>query len=190
MTAILTTLVSFADSGGHGPLGSLIADANGDLFGTTAGGPFAGAGTVFEIKKTSNGYATSPTTLVTFSSPNGEGPAAGLIADANGDLFGTTTYGGLFGDGTVFEITKTAVGYASAPTTLVSFNQTDGQYPEAALIADANGDLFGTTSMAALTLTAALGLSSRSKRRPPAMRARPLRWSASTLRMALTHFPA
>jgi hypothetical protein len=145
MTAILTTLVSFAESGGHGPLGGLMADANGDLFGTTAGGPFGGTGTVFEIERTSNGYAASPTTLATFSSPNGEGPAAGLIADANGDLFGTTTYGGLFGDGTVFEITKTAAGYASTPTTLVSFNQTDGQYPEAALIADANGDLFGTT---------------------------------------------
>jgi hypothetical protein len=78
---------------------------------------------------------------------------AGLIVDAHGDLFGTTTYGGasygLEGDGygTVFEIAKTAHGYASTPTTLVSFpNGTNGLWPVAGLIADAHGDLFGTTS--------------------------------------------
>jgi uncharacterized repeat protein (TIGR03803 family) len=43
-----------------------------------------------------------------------------LIADHNGDLFGTTTGGGANGFGTVFEIAKTASGYASTPTTLVS----------------------------------------------------------------------
>ena len=74
---------------------------------------------------------------------------AGLIADANGDLFGTTDAGGANGDGTVFEIKNTgtvaAPVYASAPTTLVSFNGSNGADPDAGLIADANGDLFGTT---------------------------------------------
>ena len=45
----------------------------------------------------------------------------------------------------MFEIAKTPTGYASTPTTLVSFNGTDGDDPTAGLIADANGDLFGTT---------------------------------------------
>ena len=54
--------------------------------------------------------------------------------------------GGANGDGTVFEIAKTAHGYASTPTTLVSFNGTNGAYPYGSLIADANGDLFGTTA--------------------------------------------
>ena len=54
---------------------------------------------------------------------------AGLIADAAGDLFGTTTCGGANGDGTVFEIAKTGSGYASTPTTLVSFNGANGAYP-------------------------------------------------------------
>ena len=45
-----------------------------------------------------------------------------LIADAHGDLFGTTAGGGANGAGTVFEIAKTAAGYASTPITLVSFN--------------------------------------------------------------------
>jgi hypothetical protein len=43
----------------------------------------------------------------------------------------------------VFEITKTAIGYASTSTTLVSFNGTDGSFPAGSLIADANGNLFG-----------------------------------------------
>ena len=64
-----------------------------------------------------------------------------MIADANGDLFGTTDSGGANDDGTVFEILKTAAGYASTPTTLVSFNGANGETPFASLIADANGDL-------------------------------------------------
>jgi hypothetical protein len=69
-----------------------------------------------------------------------------LIADAHGDLFGTTLVGGTNGVGKVFEIGKTAHGYASTPTTLVSFNGTNGAYPTGSLIADAHGDLFGTTA--------------------------------------------
>jgi uncharacterized repeat protein (TIGR03803 family) len=53
-------------------------------------------------------------------------PEGSLIADASGDLFGVTAFGGADNDGTVFEIVKTASGYASAPTTLVSFDRSDG----------------------------------------------------------------
>jgi uncharacterized repeat protein (TIGR03803 family) len=137
-----TILVSFYD--GSSPFAGLIADSHGDLFGTTD--QIGGDGTVFEIAKTAGGYATTPTTLVSFNGTNGSAPLAGLIVDANGDLFGTTSGGGTNGSGTVFEIKKTAAGYASAPTTLVSFNGADGGTPTAGLIADADGDLFGTTS--------------------------------------------
>jgi uncharacterized repeat protein (TIGR03803 family) len=136
-----TTLVSFDGSDGENPTAGLIADANGDLFGTTN----QGYGTVFEIAKTSTGYASAPITLASFDGSDGEDPTAGLIADAKGDLFGTTYQGGAFGDGTVFEIVKTSTGYASAPTTLVSFDGSDGEFPVGGLIVDANGDLFGTT---------------------------------------------
>jgi hypothetical protein len=59
--------------------------------------------------------------------------AAGPIADANGNLFGTTYWGGAYGYDTVFEIAKTAGGYAGTPTTLVSFNGADGEEPVAGL---------------------------------------------------------
>jgi uncharacterized repeat protein (TIGR03803 family) len=127
---------------------SLVADADGDLFGTTTGGGGGtnNDGTVFEIVKTPAGYATTATTLISFDSSDGVDPEAGLIVDANGDLFGTTQAGGANGDGTVFEIVNTPTGYASAPATLVSFDGSDGSGPVASLMADANGDLFGTTS--------------------------------------------
>ena len=102
-------------------------------------------GTVFEIAKTATGYASTPTTLVSFNGTDGSGPVGGLIADAAGDLFGTTSKGGL-NYGTVFEIAKTATGYASTPTTLASFNVNNGDAPEVSLVADTAGDLFGTTS--------------------------------------------
>ena len=84
---------------------------------------------MFEIPKTSTGYGT----LITLVSFNGSQwryyPYGGLISDAAGDLFGTTRVGGADGYGTVFEIAKTSTGYSSTPTTLVSFNNTNGAYP-------------------------------------------------------------
>ena len=85
-------------------------------------------------------------TLVNFNGTNGADPEAGLITDITGDLFGTTVQGGANGLGTVFEIVKTAFGYASTPTVLFNFDNTHGALPEAGLIADAAGNLFGTTS--------------------------------------------
>jgi uncharacterized repeat protein (TIGR03803 family) len=108
---------------------------------------------VFEIAKTATGYASTPTTLVSFNYANGAAPVAGLIADAHGDLFGTTRFGGANGDGTVFEIAKTATGYASTPTTVVNMNGSSGYLTENSLIADAHGDLFGTTQIGGANLT-------------------------------------
>jgi uncharacterized repeat protein (TIGR03803 family) len=141
-----TTLVSFVDADAN-PIGGLVADAAGDLFGTTGGTSDqpGNDGTVFEIVKTKNGYAKTPTILVSFTVADGLFPTDGLIIDAAGDLFGTTQYGGADDDGTVFELARTKGGYASAPTTLVSFTGDDGAQPVAGLIADAAGNLFGTT---------------------------------------------
>jgi len=142
-----TILVNFDDPYGANPLSGLLIDANGNLFGTTELGGAIGFGSVFEIAKTASGYASTATTLVSFDPDNGALPQSGLIADSNGDLFGTTFFDGAFGDGTVFEIAKTASGYASTPTTLISFDNDNGGLPVSRLVADSNGDLFGTTSL-------------------------------------------
>ncbi len=159
MTARFTTLFSFNGSNGGFTNAGVIADANGNLFGTTWLFGANNDGTVFEIKNTGTAtapvYATAPTTLVNFNGSDGNQSFAGLITDANGNLLGTTTYGGLNGDGTAFEIQNTgtvaAPVYASAPTTLVSFSGSNGADPWAGLTADANGDLFGTTRYGGLT---------------------------------------
>ena len=152
----LKTLINFNAANGENPDGTLIMDAAGDLFGVTLVNGSGGDGTVFEIAKSGSNYAGSVTTLASFNgiSPGGDAPEGGLISDGAGDLFGTTSYGGIYGYGTVYEITKTAAGYA-APTTLVSFAQTQpggaatavyGGVPKGNLVADAAGDLFGTAS--------------------------------------------
>jgi hypothetical protein len=138
----LKTLVNFNGVNGANPEGSLIADANGDLFGTTSAGGIPGSGTVFELVKENTGYFRK--TLVNFNGVNGAAPHGSLIADANGDLFGTTSAGGTDDRGTVFELVKSGSGYAFK--TLVNFTGVNGWAPEDSLIADANGDLFGTTS--------------------------------------------
>ncbi len=121
-------------AGGSHPGGRLLVDANGNLFGTTLSGGANNAGTVFEIQKTGNTYATSPTILTSFSSgivPSGSG---NLVEDAAGNLFGTTT-------SSVFEVKKTGATYG-APVELVPF-PVGTQI--GSLTIDAKGDIFGTT---------------------------------------------
>jgi uncharacterized repeat protein (TIGR03803 family) len=125
----LTTLYSFCPQGGictdgADPLAGLIADPAGNLFGTTVGGGAYGFGTVFELAKTTSGFANAPTVLYSFCPQgypctDGWGVVAGLLADPAGSLFGTTELGGANGLGTVFELAKTTNGYAE--TVLYSF---------------------------------------------------------------------
>jgi uncharacterized repeat protein (TIGR03803 family) len=126
-----STLVNFNYTNGFDPAGGLVRDAAGDLFGTTYGGGAFDQGTVFEILKTSTGYASTPITLYNFS--GGNGPKAGLIADAAGDLFGITL------SGTAFELVHNGGSY-----TYKLIASGIGGGPQAALAADAFGDLFGT----------------------------------------------
>lgn len=136
MTATLTTLIALNFTDGAIPQGSLLFDSDGDLFGATQSGEGSvPEGAVFEIAKTAGGYASSPATLINFDAEEEDGgnPIGGLIADANGDLFGTA--------GDLFEIVKPTGGYASTPATLATLNS--GAGPAGNLIADAHGDLFG-----------------------------------------------
>ena len=139
-------LISFNWSDGNGPASNLIMDASGDLFGTTDAGGANGDGVVFEIAKTSSGYASTPTVLASFNGSDGYASYAGLLMDAAGDLFGTTNAGGANHDGVIFEIAKTSAGYNSTPIVLANLSYASGDLPYDALIADAAGDLLGTTA--------------------------------------------
>ena len=143
--AILTTLVSFNGVSGNVPYGNLMTDAAGDLFGTASLGGAYDFGTVFEVPYVNGAYATTPVALASFNHTDGSSPEGTLIADAAGNLLGTTLTGGATGVGTVFEIANTNGSYASTPTTVVSFNATNGSVLQSGLVTDTNGDLFGTT---------------------------------------------
>ena len=135
------TLANFTGDNGSFPAGALVADTNGNLFGTTQSGGDNGQGTVFELVNTGTGYTTQ--TLASFDNTNGSAPTGALIMDAQGDLFGTTIAGGSGGSGTVFELVNTGSGYSLQ--TLANFTGDNGSYLYAGLTADAQGDLFGTT---------------------------------------------
>ncbi|HEV3082950.1 MAG TPA: choice-of-anchor tandem repeat GloVer-containing protein, partial [Gemmataceae bacterium] len=148
----ITTLASFNDTDGANPRAGLIMDSSGNLYGTAAFGGNGGGihstsdpgdGTVFEVAKGSGMI----TTLASFNVFNGANPFAGLIMDSSGNLYGTTAFGGMnlsyYGPsgGTVFELAKGS----GTITTLAEFNGTDGEAPEAGLIMDSSGNLYGTT---------------------------------------------
>ena len=159
------------------PFGGLIADANGDLFGTTDGGGANGDGTVFEIAKTATGYASTPTTLVSFNGTNGQRPVGQPdrrrqrrpVRHDNSGRRERRRHG--------VRDRQDRHGYASTPTTLVSFNGTNGGGPYGSLIADANGDLFGTTDRRRCERH---GTVFEIAKTAPATPAPPSPWSAST----------
>jgi uncharacterized repeat protein (TIGR03803 family) len=131
------------NDGAYPQYGSLVSDAAGDIYGTTLGGGSQGQGTVFELAK----GASAITTLASFDDPNsdtaGLQPISGLTIDSAGDIYGTTSYGGDSGNGTVFEIAKGS----TTVTTIASFEDSNGSNPIGGLTIDSNGDLFGTTSI-------------------------------------------
>jgi uncharacterized repeat protein (TIGR03803 family) len=138
----VTVLASFAATiTGKNPIGSLIMDSNGDLFGTTKTSGSGSDGTVWELVD----GATSITTIAAFTGTNGKNPYGGLVRDSNGDLFGTTNVGGTSNLGSIYEIASGT----STITVLHSFTGTgtDGSDAEANLVMDSNGDLFGTTNI-------------------------------------------
>jgi uncharacterized repeat protein (TIGR03803 family) len=141
-----------APDGGN-PEAGLIVDKWGDLYGTTEGGGTTGLGTVFEVSPPV-GQSTqwSERVLWSFGVTGGDGvqPVAGLNNDQWGDLYGTTQGGGNAGfpAGTVFELSP-PIGQQKQwnECLLWSFDafSGDGFQPEAGLIADKRGNLYGTT---------------------------------------------
>jgi uncharacterized repeat protein (TIGR03803 family) len=142
---------------GATPDGKLVFDASGNLYGTTElGGGSTGGGTVFKLTRTGNEWIGDLLYSFLFgSTSNGYYPIGGVVFDRNGNLYGTTLYGGGeelcngdYGCGTVYELTPGAAGIW-AHTLLYSFSGgDDGANPLAGLALDGSGNLYGTTSLA------------------------------------------
>jgi uncharacterized repeat protein (TIGR03803 family) len=141
-----TTLHAFTgNSDGGYLLAPVILDSKGNLYGTTFQGgdmncaPGQGCGTVFKIDPSGK-----ETVIYAFKSPGPDAafPAAGVVQDAAGNLFGTTMEGGAAGIGTVFEVTP-----GGKETILYSFKGSKlGAYPTGAFVRDPAGNIYGTAS--------------------------------------------
>lgn len=137
---------------GANPLGNLVRDTAGNLYGTTFSGGSStnvcpgGCGVVFKLDAIGN-----ETVLYSFTGKRGDGadPAGGLVQDEAGNLYGATTFGGEssrcggLGCGVVFKLET-----SGKETVLHRFvgPPTDGTNPTAPLVRDAAGNLFGTTT--------------------------------------------
>jgi uncharacterized repeat protein (TIGR03803 family) len=159
--SVLWNFGATSDDGAN-PETALLFDKQGNLYGTTSFGGTNNLGTVIELSPPS-GQQTQWTERVLWAfggtSSDGWSPQAGLIADNQGNLYGTTFHGGAYcystppapsgGCGIVFELSPPS-GQQTQWTERVlwSFdaNSDDGAYPEDGLIADNQGNLYGTTN--------------------------------------------
>ena len=150
------TIYSFSSSDGHAPQDKLVFDNVGNLYGTTEHGGQYNYGTIFELSPNADG-TWSEVTLYSFcQDPNqygvcldGNSPTAGLVTDAEGNLYGVTPLGGP-GYGVVFELSPPSQsGGAWDYQVIYDFCTTeqcqDGAMPGAKLTFDDSGNLYGTT---------------------------------------------
>jgi len=144
-----TTLYNFARQGdGGNPQAGVIFDASGNIYGTNVNGGGGSVGVVYEMTPSHGSWTYQ--VLYTFTDgQDGAYPSSLLIFDSAGNLYGTTTSGGLpgcqgFGCGTVYKLTSSGSGWAEH--TLYSFlDGTDGSAPSAGVLMDSAGNLYGAT---------------------------------------------
>lgn len=149
-------IYSFQGSDGQMPVGSLIEDASGNLYGTTEEGGSNGYGTVFELVNSSGSYTEK--VLYSFrgaAENDGQWPVAGLVMDPAGSLFGTTRLGGsgcgTQGCGIVFELASSSGSYVER--VLHRFGSPgDGESVSSQLVMDSAGNLYGTTDAGGATI--------------------------------------
>jgi uncharacterized repeat protein (TIGR03803 family) len=128
---------------------TLLADANGVLYGTTyiggTGPGSQGLGAVFELTPSGRGY--SEKIIYSFgSNDGGGGPLSGVISDARGNLYGTASGGPLYGNGEVYKLVPSGSSYKRKVLYAFQNNGNDGNQPWGALVRGRHGVLYGTTS--------------------------------------------
>jgi uncharacterized repeat protein (TIGR03803 family) len=121
------------------PLGGVVFDSQGNLYGTTSSGGSLGYGTIYKLSPTANGW--TETGVYPFNGANGANPNATLTVDSADNVYGTAGFGGPHGKGVVFELVGTNIhilhGFSGG---------NDGAVPLSTLALDSAGHLYGTTA--------------------------------------------
>jgi uncharacterized repeat protein (TIGR03803 family) len=127
---------------GTTPSGPLMIDSVGNVYGTTIAGGNYGWGTVFRLSP--NDGTWTETILFNFPLDYGSGPnPTGVVADAAGNLYGTTANGGAYAVGTIYKLTP-SVGLWNRTVLHTFSGGADGAYPASHLVIDSSGTLYGT----------------------------------------------
>jgi uncharacterized repeat protein (TIGR03803 family) len=127
------------------PTGPPLLDKAGNLYGTTFGGGADDGGTVYELFPGKDGeWKLKILYHFRNDTTDGSGPFGGVVFDAAGNLYGTTTFGGPSNLGTVFELARVG-DYRYQEKVLWSFDGPDGNGPIGGLILDGAGNLYGMT---------------------------------------------
>jgi len=100
---VLYSLTGFATGCGTGSATNLVMDAAGNLYGMIETGGAYGYGSVFKLTPSNGSWLYS--SIHDFAYNDGTNPWSTLVMDASGNIYGTTVYGGMYGRGTVWEIT-------------------------------------------------------------------------------------
>jgi len=149
-TVLFTFNPADAATEGSNPVGTLVPDKNGNLYGTTLTGGANNVGAVFKLTPAQTGQWTE-TLLYSFGGnaqfgPNGASPVAGIVFDTNSNIYGTTKAGGVKGAGTIYELVAPVGGKGAYKEHIVfNFNGKSGAQPKSSLILDSSGYLYGTT---------------------------------------------
>jgi hypothetical protein len=145
---VAAVLYTFQDGeDGAFPFGDLIADAQGNMYGSTSTGGTGGGGTVFEMSPDGQGgwIHTTLAEMPGYNDHPGGGPQDSLTMDSVGNLYGTALLNGAFHHGNVFRLTNT--GGSWIYTSLHDFSGgSDGSLPFSNAIVDAQGNLYGTAA--------------------------------------------
>lgn len=139
-----TVLYTFQGlSDGQNPVGGVVLDPAGNLYGTTFDGGINGGGTVYQLSPSGGGWTF--TTLYSFSGGYG-GPYNKLTLDSKGNIYGFTNGDGANGLGSVFKLTSANGGWTF--TDLYDFiGGSDGASPYGSVAVDSDGNVFGTAAV-------------------------------------------
>jgi uncharacterized repeat protein (TIGR03803 family) len=126
------------------PVGNIVFDAAGNLYGVASGGGGHNLGGIFKLAPGAGGSWTE-TIVHSFAGPDGQVPRAGLTIDATGNLYGTASSGGVNGWGLVFELSPDSHG-GWTESILYNFQGSpDGAVPWGEVSFDSQGNIYGTT---------------------------------------------